>query len=202
MQRPSLRKGGPSPRIRALASHDRLRRRRSAASFSVSKRSLPADFAGIRKVRRLRPAAPLAARARLTPKCRPCHANARCGRLCHGQPTCGPLSSRKAPARQRDGRPPLARLCHAKPGGLPSSDSQNLIEGARSSCIHGLPNISVPPLASRPLRSAEQLQPFPGHAVFVAYETSGIARSAGPRHSCGPTASFPIPIRTHQQNKD
>ena len=35
--------GGPSPRIRALASHDRLTRRNSAASLGVSRRSV--DFA-------------------------------------------------------------------------------------------------------------------------------------------------------------
>ena len=39
MERPSCMYGGPSPRIRALASHDELKRRRSAASLTVSRRS-------------------------------------------------------------------------------------------------------------------------------------------------------------------
>ena len=46
---------------------------------------------------------------------------ARCGRLCHGHRyACGPLLvPKQAAACQRDRRPPLSRLCHAKPGGLP-----------------------------------------------------------------------------------
>jgi hypothetical protein len=40
--RPTLMNGGPSPRMRALASQDRLPRRRPAASFGVSRRSMPA----------------------------------------------------------------------------------------------------------------------------------------------------------------
>jgi hypothetical protein len=39
MERPTRMNGGPSPRIRALASHDKLTRSKSAASFGVSKRS-------------------------------------------------------------------------------------------------------------------------------------------------------------------
>jgi hypothetical protein len=37
--------GGPSPRMRALASQDKLTRRNSAASFGVSKRSTAAILA-------------------------------------------------------------------------------------------------------------------------------------------------------------
>ena len=39
MERPTFLKGGPSPRIRALANQDRLMRRELAASVGVSSRS-------------------------------------------------------------------------------------------------------------------------------------------------------------------
>src|SRR5450631_847021 len=41
MERPSLRYGGPSPRMRALASQDKLTRRNWLSSFGVSSRSEP-----------------------------------------------------------------------------------------------------------------------------------------------------------------
>ena len=45
MDRPTFTKGGPSPRIRALANHDSLTRRKLAASRGVSKRSWSLELA-------------------------------------------------------------------------------------------------------------------------------------------------------------
>ena len=42
--RPNFTYGGPSPLIRALASHDELRRKKLAASLTVSRRSTRVDF--------------------------------------------------------------------------------------------------------------------------------------------------------------
>ena len=75
----------------------------------------------------------VSARARLTPKCRPCHANARCSRLGRGhQHLRSPSVPEQAPAKQRARQPALGRRCHAKLAIWPIELCSKFDEGTKS----------------------------------------------------------------------